>query len=184
MAHTIFAMGFVQDPFYASGFWMGDPSFDALTPDKKKETLQNEIDDAFSLHGKVLDRINKKYGGLGDKLKAYLGPEYDSFVTMYYGVTALTDKASKVVDKVSSEDPAVLAALDSSDEQVIIQWFGAIKKLQTMLDKTPANPVSAAPAGNAPAAASVGAGPSTGTLALAAAGFLGLGVGIYALIRG
>jgi hypothetical protein len=179
MPRTIFSMGFARDPFTMSGPWMGDPGFDALAPDKKKETLQNEIDDAFSLHSKVLDRINKTYGGLGDKLKAYLGVDYDNFVTMYYGVTALTDKASKVIDKVSSEDPAVLAALDSSDEQMIAQWFGAIKKLQTMLDKTPASTAS-----SAPASAPVGAGPSTGTLALGAAGLLGLGVGIYALIRG
>src|SRR4029077_10997762 len=161
MARTMFAMGFTQSPFYVGG--LGDSSFDALTPDKKKETLENELDPGFALHGKTLDVINKAYGGLGDKLKAYLGADYDTFVTMYYGMMALSDKVGKISDTLSSDDPAVLGTLSSSDEQTVAQWISTVKKLQGMLQKNSSAPAPVATTG----------GPSTGTLALVGAGLLG-----------
>lgn len=128
---SMFVMGFVQDPFQAR-FRLAQSGFESLPPEKKAELIESQLDETFKLHGKVMDKVNG-YGGLGDRLRALLGPDYDNFVIAFYGQSGLGNKALKLYEAVSN--PEAAARLDAADERAVAQWKKAVMAMNDILEK-------------------------------------------------
>lgn len=128
---SIFVLGMVQDPF-RSTFTLSQSSFESLSPEKKAEFVENRLDQVFRLHGKVMEAV-MKFGGLGERLKMHLGPDYDTFVITFYGQSGLGEKARRLYEVI--DNPEMAVRLDARDEESINQWGKAVLIMDEILTR-------------------------------------------------
>lgn len=202
---SFFMMGFSRGPFQP--FYLGQSSFDSLPPDQKASQIQDLLDQAMQLQGKVLGAVNQTYGGIGsDQLKALLGSDYDTFNSYFQEQLADSDLATKLYGEL---DPSQAANLTSTDYQAAYQWQQTLTAMVQILSDhgvagmtPPAPPAPSGPAATAPAqspsapvassslaptqksapAPAASQGPPLGTIALGAAGVIGVGALVYFLV--
>lgn len=167
---------FTQDLFWTPR--LGADDISSLSP----ETRRDRLDDAYTpvLEGwfKTMDIVNQ-HGGMGDKLKALLGPDYDNFVKGFYVESEFFNKVEKVIQKTGS-DPSLWPTITQADFDTIDQWKYLLGPLEEIVAKHtgPQAPQAAIP-GSQPAAA--GGGFPTTTV-IAGVGVAGIGALLYSIL--
>ncbi len=161
-------------------FWtprLGADDVSSFPPDMRRDKLDDAYTAVLEAWSKTQDTVNG-LGGLGDsRLKALLGPDYDSFVNGFYVEMDVFKRVEKVIAKTSFDDPSVWSTITQADFDTVNQWKYVTDPLNAMVQKHITGSPEAPAAAGAPAPSSF---PTTAVVA--GAGAVGVGALLLSIL--